>query len=530
MAQDQIPGLQIAFFSKDKILFSDAIGHADLAQETPMTVEHIIRVASISKIFTAVAVAQLIERKLFSLETRLFDLPIPFVHWLRAQPLQSPGRWEKITIADLLGHTSRVSIEAGGVNMWSDMERLKTGQFPTDKEIENGLRHIEIHGEPGLGLDVGTAKYSNVGPILLARVVADYQAILTGSQSAADRRFQEYVLSNIIFKLGLKNTHYVLPSDLLESQISRSYSDVKKIPGQNGISRNLIPITQDPAGYSGPVGVASTAQDLAVFFQSILKTVSDSNPDSQLLPRSALLQMFAPRAVLTANQLFGLGFSWVRKDLNSPLFVGHGGGGTGETLFAGFSARTGLGLVIAMNARTKVLHEYFLKIYNELEQGLLAEQPRDRKDHSDSGTALEEDVRMALSHVRAQEPLKFERDDENAPTFIQPFLGTYTSAVANDIEIVWGKDGQLAIWLDAFYRLEPLNGLAGRFRMRGHPLFADELVELLCDSENRVMRMRYALSKYFNSVNWDPSVGPLVPCQINIPVTISTAGPCEDLL
>jgi CubicO group peptidase (beta-lactamase class C family) len=55
-------GAQVAVRRKGKLLLNHAVGYADLANETPLTVDHLFRIASHSKTFTAVACMQLAEQ------------------------------------------------------------------------------------------------------------------------------------------------------------------------------------------------------------------------------------------------------------------------------------------------------------------------------------------------------------------------------------------------------------------------------------------------------------------------------------
>src|SRR5262249_35485524 len=94
--KERIPGVQAAVFAGDSIALSTAHGFADLEQEIPLTEDHLFRIASISKTFTAVAVMQLVERGVL----RLDDPVSNWITYLAGTPVAD------ITIFDLLSHTS----------------------------------------------------------------------------------------------------------------------------------------------------------------------------------------------------------------------------------------------------------------------------------------------------------------------------------------------------------------------------------------------------------------------------------------
>ena len=69
----RVPGGQVAIGVGGKSIFSRAYGYADLEQRTPMRTDHLFRIASHSKTFTATRVMQLVEDGRLRLEDRLGD-------------------------------------------------------------------------------------------------------------------------------------------------------------------------------------------------------------------------------------------------------------------------------------------------------------------------------------------------------------------------------------------------------------------------------------------------------------------------
>src|SRR5688500_16013619 len=68
MRASQQPGCAIAIAHKDKIVFEEAFGYADLAKRTPLTPRHRFRIASHSKTFTTAGVMKLRERRKLKLD------------------------------------------------------------------------------------------------------------------------------------------------------------------------------------------------------------------------------------------------------------------------------------------------------------------------------------------------------------------------------------------------------------------------------------------------------------------------------
>ena len=91
------PGLSIVIPKDGAVLYQGSKGMADLARHTPISEQTVFELASLTKPITAIAVLQLQERKLLSMED-------PVGKWLP----QLPQAWAGITIAQLLSRQSGI--------------------------------------------------------------------------------------------------------------------------------------------------------------------------------------------------------------------------------------------------------------------------------------------------------------------------------------------------------------------------------------------------------------------------------------
>src|SRR5689334_15247715 len=91
----QSPGGVVLVAQKGQIIYQKAYGMANLEQGTPMDVNHVFRIGSITKQFTAIAVLQLAEHGKLSLQ----DSVGKFIR-------DYPARGASLTIEQLLTHTS----------------------------------------------------------------------------------------------------------------------------------------------------------------------------------------------------------------------------------------------------------------------------------------------------------------------------------------------------------------------------------------------------------------------------------------
>ena len=93
-----VPGLSAAVVQGDQVVWAQGFGAADIEQGVMVRPESVFRIASISKPITAVAVMQLVERGLVSLED-------PIQKYVPAYPRKPQG---EIRLRHLLTHTSGI--------------------------------------------------------------------------------------------------------------------------------------------------------------------------------------------------------------------------------------------------------------------------------------------------------------------------------------------------------------------------------------------------------------------------------------
>lgn len=521
MHKDQIPGIQVTFFSKDKILFNESYGVAS---------NHLIRTNSVSKLFTAVALRQILDARRIPVHTRLFDLSTPFVNWLKSLDLQERENWEQVTLADLMGHTAMLPME---------YPEPVDGRWPSHKAIERKLAKVSFVARPG-DLKSG-AHYCNLGPIILSRLVADLRraAGLPNSSSDSDpaQDFHAAIREQILKPQGMTDTGYVVAepaaTEPVVPQLAKRHTSVKSHAPGPQIFRNEVPAITDSGGYSGAAGLISSSQELARFFQSLMRVVYGDDlhpPKPELLTRASLMEMLDPRAVVDRQKLFGLGFSWLSLGTESRLVIGHTGGGAGEASMVAFAPDRGLGLALQINAKIPMaaLKSYFEKIFSHLERRFQEDAEIDVPADLMGLEFHAQDMMASWTGPAAASVLRRSADDDAIPELIKPILGVYRSQFSDDVEVFWSYGGQIAISHNGEHRMAAVKLADAQFQIVGRSHEDSEFVEFLCDSQNRVMRLRIGRTQYFDSALWNADAGPLRPCQLFAPPSNSDA--CDDLL
>ncbi|WP_328524595.1 serine hydrolase domain-containing protein [Kribbella sp. NBC_00359] len=284
----RIPGVQAAVFAGDGIAFSAAYGLADVENAVPLTEQHLFRIASHSKTFTATAVFQLVEQG----RLRLDDKASQHVTEIVGTPLGER------TIRELLAHAGGITRDSLDADWW----QLATS-FPDRDELLAILRLDTSVVVP----ENDRFKYSNIGYGLLGLVV----------EAAAGTSYNAYVQTAIVDKLGLTGLGPELdPARLSEyaaGYSALSYAD-QRVPIEHVDTRALASAT----------GFFGNARDLVTYFSAHLPG------DDRLLSDKSKREMQHPlwSTGRDENSRYGLGLG-VSKVGERDLF-GHGGGYPGH--------------------------------------------------------------------------------------------------------------------------------------------------------------------------------------------------------
>ena len=185
MDELQIPGVTFSLVQNGELFFAKGYGYADIDRQTPVIANRtLFRIGGITKLFTATAIMQLVERELIALDDDVNNyLP---------EHLQIENYPQPLTIANLLTHTAGFNSRYIGafVKEPSDViplpEYLKT-RMPT---------RIQPPGE--------AIAFSNETYALLGYVV----------ESVANIPFSQYITENILQPLEMNQSSFAPSSDL----------------------------------------------------------------------------------------------------------------------------------------------------------------------------------------------------------------------------------------------------------------------------------------------------------------------------
>ncbi len=138
----KVQGGAVIIAEGDDVLFSYAYGYRDAQRTQPVTLDTCFRVASVTKLVTAIGLMQLYEQGLFSLDEPLSDI-LPF---LVVNPVFPDI---PITARQVLSHTSSFKQMQRYFPNWEKLAKTKTNTF-FEPKVKPGTKYIYSNMNGGL--------------------------------------------------------------------------------------------------------------------------------------------------------------------------------------------------------------------------------------------------------------------------------------------------------------------------------------------------------------------------------------------
>ncbi len=259
------------------------------AQWVPMREDTIFDMASVSKLFTSIAVVQQVEQGAVSLDQ-------PVATYLPAFAAHGKGG---ITVRQLLTHTS-------GLKPWMP---LWSG-WPDRESRIAAVLDVEPTSPPGT-----TYVYSDLNLITLGVLL----------ERVTGRPLDALVRTGITAPLGMTDTGYNPDPSVLDRIAATEYQSTPN----RGMVRGEVHDENawSLGGVAGHAGVFSTAQDMAVLAQAMLN--GGTYAGHRILSRDSVESMITDNNSAFPGHAHGLGFEldqrWYMSGLSSPSTAGHTG-------------------------------------------------------------------------------------------------------------------------------------------------------------------------------------------------------------
>lgn len=289
-----------------------------VGEDTPM------RIGSMSKAFTALAVLQQVDAGRFDLDDPVAEL-LPELHL-------ADDRYRAITVEHLLTHRSGLAATA-----------LEYASDPASAPAETvgRLADEKLAAAPGT-----TTLYSNAGYAVLARLV----------EHTADASFGDHLEREIFAPLGMTSTTTTDRCDVEPAGLARGFSLFGPV---------RVAVPELPLACAGSGGIISTARDMAAWLRfQVGDGTSPGTGEVLLRPETFAAFHEVPDDELSDDgAAYGYGWHGTTGSDDSEVDAGADGQGTSEsaplighggtlaTFASGieFSPRTGTGAVVLAN-------------------------------------------------------------------------------------------------------------------------------------------------------------------------------------
>lgn len=293
----------------------------------PVTIDSLFQLGSITKLWTATMIMQLVDEGLLTLDTTIAEA-LPGVR------LGPPGAAGQITVQHLLTHTSGIDGD-----IFTDTGR-------GDDCVE---RYVDLLAGAGTVFPAGTAySYSNSGYVLLGRIIE----VLDGQS------WDESLQARLAGPLALTKT-VTLPEEAILHRTAVGHQ-VSGIP----VRTWSLPRSVGPAGL-----ITATVADLLTFAR--LHLDDGIAPDGKrLISEGSVAAMQAPAA---ATGEFGMpgtavGLGWRLSQWDGRTIIGHDGDTVGQSAYLRIDPETGVAACLLTNsAESQTLCQgLFSEVFSDL--------------------------------------------------------------------------------------------------------------------------------------------------------------------
>ena len=290
------------------VLFSRAYGLADRAKGVTNRVDTLFNLGSLGKMFTAVAILQLVEEGRLSIESLIADVLPDYPNASVAQT---------VSIHHLLTHTAGMGDCFSGEFFTTPSEQLKTVDGYLPLFVHKRLRFV-----PG-----GQFAYSNEGYIVLGLII----------ERVSGQAYDEYIREHIFEPAGMVRSEFA-DLDVVPPNLAIGYTTLDADGAETGVVRentSLMPVRGTPAG-----GAYSTALDLLHFVPALL--------DHRLLSPESTALLLRGKVELRPGLSYAYGL--FDKIVEGERVIGHTGGAPGVCNLLDANLDSGYSVIVLSNS------------------------------------------------------------------------------------------------------------------------------------------------------------------------------------
>lgn len=277
LQQWNLAGMTMSVVKDGKLVYAHGFGYSDLESKQPVEPGNLFRVASVSKLITAVAIMNLVEKKIISLDSKVFGPQAILKDSIFKKVADK--RLYDITVRHLLAHAGGWSLQYGdpAFNSQIVLERIGETGEPTMDSYCRFIATRKLHFTPGT-----RSSYSNMGYMFLQKVI----------EAASGKSYEDYTCDDVLRPVGIMDMHIGRSffSDRLSNEVKYYESDQSEMVQAFDGSGRMVP---KPYG-GNPIELLGSAGgwiSSSVELAKLMVLIDGFRNDPDMFPHHLIKQM-----------------------------------------------------------------------------------------------------------------------------------------------------------------------------------------------------------------------------------------------
>lgn len=295
-----VPGMSVVVMQDGEIVYSGGFGVRDLETGAPVDGDTIFQLASVSKAFTAAALAILVD------EGRIgWDDPV--VRYLPEFAMSDPWLTANFTIRDLLTHRSGLPLGAGDLLHWPDGDASRS-------EVIAAMRYLPV--ETGFRTSFA---YDNLLYIVAGEVVPAVSGLA----------WEDFVEQRLLQPMGMTDCRAI--PDRVPAGANRAMP-------YSSLGGELVRVDFDPAEPSAAAGSVNCSGNAMMRWANVLLNDGRLPDGTQLISEAQVAQLVRPVTLMRPQRferenglthMIAYALGWTVSDFAGEMLWEHSGGSTG---------------------------------------------------------------------------------------------------------------------------------------------------------------------------------------------------------
>jgi D-alanyl-D-alanine carboxypeptidase len=305
---DTLPGISIAILHAGKAVFKNSYGISNIITKNKITDSSNFNICSLTKQFTAIAILQLEQKHLLSLNDKLSK----FFQNINKRIA------DIITIKELLTHTS-------GILDHYDYTNTKNMQHAHDSDVYNAIKNLDTtYFRPGTKF-----RYSNTAYCLLALII----------EKLSGMSYNNYMAENIFKPAGMMHTLVWNENTTIPNEVTAYEQDSTGKFIRSGPGEHIFFSTE------GDGGIYTSVDDYIKWFTAF--------QTGKVFNRNIVDKARGIQFMIDKNKKVGYGYGWFIDAQQTPTKVYHSGDNGGFRTYS-FSIPTLDYLVVIFSNRSDI--------------------------------------------------------------------------------------------------------------------------------------------------------------------------------